>query len=289
MLGMTEPNTQAFCNLPVDADGEVLHASNPLRLPKSEQYYDWGRPQIITLVQSLPNKPKRVVELGCAGGQFGERVKRDLGTEHYTGIELDPTAAARARERLDVVHCVDLNVATPKKLGVPLGTADFLFCLDILEHLVNPWDVLARWATVLQPGGTLVLSIPNIQYAGTISQLIAGNFDYLDEGILDATHLRFFAHRGAYNLVRGAGFEVQLEQGLSVANFDWEKMDPEDNQMEDTNCVLKHLSRAKLRELFSLQYYMVCKRTGTAPIVPRPTAVDSSFRIGRTPKPSANR
>jgi len=288
MPGMSEP-AEAFGNLEVDADGEVLHASNPLRLAKRKQYYDLDRPQIITLVQSLSNKPKRAVELGCAGGQFGETVKRELGAEHYTGIELDPIAAAHARERLDVVHCADLNTATPKKLGIPIGTADYLFCLDILEHLINPWDALARWGTVLRPGGTLVLSIPNIQNAFTISQLIAGHFTYLEEGILDATHLRFFARENAENLVHGAGFEILFQHGVIAQKFDFTTLDPHDNQMEDQYGIYKHLSRDRVMELFSLQYYMICKRTGTAPKVSNPIAESSRFTIQPTHKLQENR
>jgi hypothetical protein len=38
--------------------------------------------------------------------------------------------------------------------------------------------------------------------------LLVGHFDYMDRGVLDRTHLRFFTHRSLLKLVRAAGLSV---------------------------------------------------------------------------------
>ncbi|HEX9102209.1 MAG TPA: glycosyl transferase, partial [Polyangia bacterium] len=48
---------------------------------------------------------------------------------------------------------------------------------------------------LLAPAGRILLSIPNVSYAGVIGGLLNGEFQYRSEGLLDATHLRFFTRK----------------------------------------------------------------------------------------------
>jgi len=73
-----------------------------------------------------------------------------------------------------------------------------LLCPDILEHLVDPWRTLRQWSTYLKPGGRLLISIPNIREISVMWKIWGlGDFGYTEDGILDKTHLRFFARRNA--------------------------------------------------------------------------------------------
>ncbi|MBZ5671576.1 MAG: hypothetical protein LAO04_17845, partial [Acidobacteriia bacterium] len=42
------------------------------------------------------------------------------------------------------------------------------------------------------PGGTVIVSVPNVAHLWVRLSLLAGRFDYADRGILDRSHLRFF-------------------------------------------------------------------------------------------------
>src|SRR5437667_419033 len=84
------------------------------------------------------------------------------------------------------------NAATPKDLGLADQRFDLLLALDVLEHLYDPWDVIARWAALLVPGGYVAISVPNVQNVNIIQDLLKGTFTYTDDGLLDATHIRFF-------------------------------------------------------------------------------------------------
>jgi hypothetical protein len=58
----------------------------------------------------------------------------------------------------------------------------------------------------------VVTSLPNVAAWPVRLGLLAGRFEYADLGLLDRTHLRFFTHRTARELARGAGFSVERER-----------------------------------------------------------------------------
>jgi len=70
---------------------------------------------------------------------------------HYRGIEIDPEYA-----RPDVL-------AHDISQGIPFasGSFDFVFCLELLEHVPDPFGTLSEIHRVLKPGGVLMLSVPN--------------------------------------------------------------------------------------------------------------------------------
>ncbi|HYK82117.1 MAG TPA: class I SAM-dependent methyltransferase [Gemmatimonadales bacterium] len=47
--------------------------------------------------------------------------------------------------------------------GLPFSDAayDFVFCIEMLEHIPNPFGTLTEIHRVLKPGGVLILSVPN--------------------------------------------------------------------------------------------------------------------------------
>jgi hypothetical protein len=45
---------------------------------------------------------------------------------------------------------------------------------------------------LLEPDGTLLLSVPNVGHGAIVEDLIAGRWDYLPIGLLCYTHYRFF-------------------------------------------------------------------------------------------------
>ena len=51
---------------------------------------------------------------------------------------------------------------------------------------------------------------PNVAHFVIRLSLLIGRFDYIDRGILDHTHLRFFTERSVRALVANAGLRVEL-------------------------------------------------------------------------------
>jgi hypothetical protein len=55
----------------------------------------------------------------------------------------------------------------------------------------EPGALLAQLPDLLAPNGRVLLSVPNAAYAGLIAELLAGDFRYRPEGLLDETHCGF--------------------------------------------------------------------------------------------------
>lgn len=99
------------------------------------------------------------------------------------------------------------------------GSLDVLLCLDVLEHLHEPKQVLESMSTLLRPGAVLIATLPNMQYIKVSLPLLFGHFDYADEGVLDRTHIRFFTRRSAIRLFNDAGFDIELVERLHIPGW----------------------------------------------------------------------
>jgi len=73
------------------------------------------------------------------------------------------------------------------------------------EHLADPAWALDAYLGRLKPGGTVLVSLPNVGLWSVRLGLLLGRWNYSDTGVLDRTHLRFFTWRTARALLAAAG------------------------------------------------------------------------------------
>jgi 2-polyprenyl-3-methyl-5-hydroxy-6-metoxy-1,4-benzoquinol methylase len=165
------------------------------------QYFKNVRDDIVSLV---PDNAKDILEIGCAAGMTGNKLKKKKGG-YVAGVELDSKAVVEAKKVLDEV--IEGNIET-LDLSFKGRKFDCILFADVLEHLIDPLAVLKKTRQHLRSNGTVIASIPNVQYIGLVSQLVEGNWTYQDEGILDRTHLRFFTYPEILKLFDDAGYKI---------------------------------------------------------------------------------
>lgn len=146
------------------------------------------------------------MEIGCGTGSTLKSL-RDQGLYDWVcGVELDPETATIARKRLDAVYqgnieSLDLNIAP--------SSIDLILCLDVLEHIQDPWLVLKGLRQFLTPGKTLIAIVPNVRFFKVSFPLFFLNgWRYGSEGVLDRTHLRFFVSETAIELLNRLAIEL---------------------------------------------------------------------------------
>ena len=152
-----------------------------------------------------------VLDVGTGPGALGRYLSTAKGCT-IDGIEMDAGYAAAARPSYRNFFALDLESARLDQV-LPEAAYDAIVCADVLEHLRNPGEVLKRLERSLRPGGRMIISIPNVGYAGVIAGLLEGEFSYSSEGILDDTHVRFFT--------RNSLLRFLAEQGLRVLSLDF--------------------------------------------------------------------
>jgi 2-polyprenyl-3-methyl-5-hydroxy-6-metoxy-1,4-benzoquinol methylase len=171
------------------------------RLPQPGYFSD-AKPAFLELIDP---RGLRVLDLGCGGGYNGALLKR-AGAREVVGVELHAGAAVQARKRLDAVVQSDLAHLDLSLLGDE--PFDAILASDVLEHLAQPEEVLARALTRLRPGGAVVVSLPNVAHVVVFANLLMKRWPRRSSGIFDRTHLRFFAKRDMVRLLEGAGLHV---------------------------------------------------------------------------------
>lgn len=171
---------------------------------KTGDYFAHARTEIVPL---LPvGRAERVLEVGCGKGDTLAYLQHQGRCGWTCGVELFPDAGDVARERLDEVHIGNIEDI---ELPIEPASLDLILCLDVFEHLIDPWSTANRLAGLLKPGGSLIASIPNVQhFRVAVPLLFHGKWEYADFGLMDRTHLRFFTERSARALLGGAGLRV---------------------------------------------------------------------------------
>lgn len=176
---------------------------SPAITPKPEGYYAVERGEVIA---RAPRPVGAVLDIGCGAGG-SEQVLRAAGATSVTGVEIVPEAAAVAATRYERVITGAVEDALPELRG--LAPFDTVMCLDVLEHLVDPWTVLRELATVAAPDATLLVSVPNARHWGLARDVVVhGTFGYREWGHRDVTHLRWFTRRDLAAMLDGSGWRV---------------------------------------------------------------------------------
>ena len=154
----------------------------------------------------LVGEGKRVIDFGCATGYFSQLLAKKGCT--VTGVEINPEAAKFAEQYCEQVIVADLDFVSVTAI-LPKQAFDVAVFGDVLEHLRNPWKVVSEIRQLLKPEGYVVASIPNIAHGAIRLALLQGRFEYMDLGLLDNTHLRFFTRKSVEELFEGAGYFVE--------------------------------------------------------------------------------
>ncbi len=162
-----------------------------------------------------------VLELGPASGYFTRILKEALQCK-VDAIEIDAAMAARAKPYCRDIHVADLDALNWNVLW-PERRYDAIIAADVLEHLREPTRALQALLRRLKPGGKLLISLPNIAYAGMIFGLLEDDFRYRAEGLLDQTHLRFFTRTTLEETLAKSGWGVawrgEVRKDLFQAEF----------------------------------------------------------------------
>lgn len=161
----------------------------------------------------VPHGTGTVLDVGCGRGGFGRSLRASGRALQIWAIEPNEAFRNEASIHYDGM----LTGQFPAALSEGQLRFDCIVFNDVLEHLEDPWTALQTARVHLEPGGFIVASIPNIRNARTVFDLcVRGNWTYVDMGVLDRTHLRFFTRRSIGALFHDTGFEIDSICGINA-------------------------------------------------------------------------
>ncbi|MBN2653639.1 MAG: glycosyltransferase [Nitrospirae bacterium] len=235
----------------VDKENKTL--SMPQEESKPLDYYAQPRHEVAALV---PKSARVILDVGCGEGVLGELLLKQ-GVTKVVGIEINPDACEKAKNRLSDVICGDIE-----SINLPFadGYFDCIIMADVLEHCKEPLKVLKKFSRYLNDCGRIVASIPNVRFWAIVMMLAAGRWQYEDSGILDRTHLRFFTKKEIEILFS----DTDLEISLITANLDPRYKNIQNQKLTSLRfgkMVIEDVTEEDIKEFFSIQYLIRAKKS----------------------------
>jgi len=174
--------------------------------------------------EELLDKGERLLDIGCGDGTLGHFAKNKY--KEVYGIDISEEALRIAEKRGIIVKKVNLN---EEKLPFENEYFDAVTCLDVIEHVFEPRDLIKEINRVLKRGGILIISTPNIRYWRHIFSLtVKGRFPKTsgDTEHWDGGHLHYFTYKDIELLLSEHGFEVLVKRGVFEREFLKEFLSP---------------------------------------------------------------
>jgi 2-polyprenyl-6-hydroxyphenyl methylase/3-demethylubiquinone-9 3-methyltransferase len=185
-----------------DAEGDFrpLHEINPLRL-------DWIR-------QQVKLAGCKVVDVGCGGGILTESLSAANAT--VTGIDMaeGPLAVARLHQHESGAN-VDYRQSTAEELAEEeSGQYDVVTCLEMLEHVPDPSQVIRSCAELVKPGGHVFFSTINRNPKSFMFAIVGA--EYVLRLLPSGTHEyeKFIRPSELETWARTAGLELRSTIGM---------------------------------------------------------------------------
>jgi 2-polyprenyl-3-methyl-5-hydroxy-6-metoxy-1,4-benzoquinol methylase len=207
---------------------------------KDEFYFSHSRTELLKYV---PKNVKKVLDVGCANGNFGALLKKVMNCEVW-GVEPNANSAKEAIFKLDHVY---EGLFDQQAVNILNTRFDCIFFNDVLEHLLLPEEALMYAKSLLNKDGMIIASIPNIRYYPVILSLIRyKDFQYQDAGVLDKTHLKFFTQKSMIRFFENCGLRVEQIEGINGSKFKYLR-------------ILNFLSFGKFKDMKYPQFVVVAK------------------------------
>lgn len=157
----------------------------------------------------------RVLDVGCGGGLLSEALAGE-GAQ-VTALDLAPELIDVARlHLLESGRQVDYRLQSVESLAQEMpGTFDAITCMEMLEHVPDPGAVLQACATLLKPGGKLLLSTLNRTPAAFAVAIVGA--EYVARLLPKGTHdyKQFIRPSELAAWLRAAGLRLDDVSGLA--------------------------------------------------------------------------
>lgn len=182
----------------------------------------------LKLAATVPSR--RVLDVGCGDGGVASAIAQ-LQNGRVVGIDIAEVAVQATRQRGLEAYRLDID---RQELPFADGTFDLVYMAEVIEHLVRPDRAIAEIKRVLQPGGHLILTTPNLAclpnrlllllgvqpiYSEVSEEVVLGRWlSVLGQRGRPVGHLRLYTRRALIEFLEAHEFEPVQVRG---AAFHW--------------------------------------------------------------------
>ena len=151
-------------------------------------------------VSKLVKPNSRVLDVGCDDSSLKDLIK----PLSYMGIDVEKKNVENLKKQGDKSFLLNLNnyrsLPTKEKF-------DYIFFLDVLEHVVNPKKVLNDFKKLLNKDGKIIISLPNdYHFQNKIRFLF--NKKLIEYPFWEYGHLHIFPIKEGKKFLEEQGFKI---------------------------------------------------------------------------------
>lgn len=176
------------------------------------------REALYALLEEVVLPSSDCLDFGCGDGStaglwLSERARS------YVGVDVSSTAVSEAHERgLDA-----REIPESGELPFDPESFDVVLATEVFEHLFRPDEACREVGRVLRPGGSLVITVPNVAYwRRRVDLALFARWNPLgDELSVEQPwrdpHIRFFTLAALRRMLTATGYEVVTARGVGGA------------------------------------------------------------------------
>ncbi len=166
--------------------------------------HDYLLPEIIRILKSLnlQDKQKKIFELGCGNGSVANELSK-LGFD-VTGVDPSEQGISQAKQNYP-----NLNLrqgSAYDDLVTQYGRFPVVISLEVVEHVYFPRKFAATLFSLLEKGGTAIVSTPYHGYWKNLAMALTGKTDAHFTALWDHGHIKFWSFKTLRFLLEEAGF-----------------------------------------------------------------------------------
>ena len=177
-------------------------------------------PAIASLLPSSSGRGMSILDAGCGNGNIAGRLAAlgyqvvgiDLSED---GIEIAKKAHPKARFAVASVYDDLSSIVEP---------VDIVVSSEVIEHLYYPQRYLKNMASLIKPGGVIILNTP---YHGYVKNLALSLFNYWDKHHTvdwEGGDIKFFSERTLKRMLKESGFSNIVFNNAGRMPYLWKSM-----------------------------------------------------------------
>jgi SAM-dependent methyltransferase len=171
-------------------------APDPLRYLSQQEDVYWSIKESIDRIVRQEPRRLRILEIGSGFGYLTYALRK--ANHDCTGIDISAIAVNQANKEFGEYYeaCDLMDFVDPSGKGF-----DVVVATELIEHVTDPGALVARAASLLKPGGSLLLTTPN---KDLYSDRVAWHTD------LAPVHLWWFSKTSMRRLAWASGLDIQF-------------------------------------------------------------------------------
>lgn len=166
-------------------------------------------------IKKISNKADYVLDVGCADGMLTNVILNATSAKKIIGLDVVKTSISWAKNHWKNNKKMNFIIGDAHKLDFKSNTFDAVYCLEALEHVANPSQVLSEFKRVMKKDGFAVFLVPSDNNLFKIVWWLWLHF-YPRGWVWRDTHIQTYKDNYLPVICKNAGFKIEVDKKFNL-------------------------------------------------------------------------